>query len=349
MKTSISELTCFLVGGAVRDIYMGETPKDRDYVVLGSSPEEMLSLGFEQVGADFPVFLHPETKEEYALARRERKVGSGYLGFECEFGADVTLEEDLNRRDFTCNSMAMDLETNEIFDPFDGRHDIDRGILRITSPAFKEDPLRVLRMARFAARYDWHLSSESVVIAREVVLSGALNELPAERFWKEIEKSFDDESLREFFNNLDYLLVMESSTFFKNALPKWAVYKTMFGDLESVECISALLSNENTTIWVSARAKRIAKALLMDTPRNAETMYSYLLGCDAFRMSSILRDVVTIKYMGYYAGARQIFGACNLCKTVTAADFPNLEGKELGDAIKDKRMQLIACLYNDLF
>jgi tRNA nucleotidyltransferase/poly(A) polymerase len=349
MKTSISQLKTYLVGGAVRDIYMGETPKDRDYVVLGSSPEEMLSLGFEQVGADFPVFLHPETKEEYALARRERKVGAGYLGFECEFGFDVTLEEDLNRRDFTCNSMAMDLETNEIIDPFDGRHDIDRDILRITSPAFKEDPLRVLRMARFAARYDWHFSSESVVIAREVVLSGALNELPAERFWKEIEKSFDDESLREFFNNLDYLLVMESSTFFKNALPKWAVYKTMFGDLESVECISALLSNENTTIWASARAKRIAKALLMDTPRNAETMYSYLLGCDAFRMSSILRDVVTIKYMGYYAGARQIYGACNLCKTVTAADFPNLEGKELGDAIKDKRMQLIACLYSDLF
>lgn len=261
----------------------------------------------------------------------------------------VDLITDCERRDFTCNSMAMDLETNEIFDPFDGRHDIDRDILRITSPAFKEDPLRVLRMARFAARYDWHLSSESVVIAREVVLSGALNELPAERFWKEIEKSFDDESLREFFNNLDYLLVMESSTFFKNALPKWAAYKTMLGDLESVECISALLSNENTTIWVSARAKRIAGALKLSTPKDAETMYSFLLGCDAFRMSSILRDVVSIKYMNFYAGTGYIYGSFNLCKTVTAADFPNLEGKELGDAIKAKRMQLIACLYTDLF
>jgi tRNA nucleotidyltransferase (CCA-adding enzyme) len=152
----------YLVGGAVRDMLMGLEPKDKDYVVVGSSADEMLAAGFEKVGADFPVFLHPETGDEYALARREKKTGTGYLGFTSEFGADVTLEEDLGRRDISINSMAIDDKGN-LIDPFNGQEDLKNKTLRHTSNAFEEDPVRVLRLARFRARFgpDWVIAPET--------------------------------------------------------------------------------------------------------------------------------------------------------------------------------------------
>lgn len=160
----------FLVGGAVRDMLMGLEPKDKDYVVVGSSVEEMLAAGFEKVGADFPVFLHPETGDEYALARREKKTGTGYLGFTSEFGVDVTLEEDLSRRDLSINSMALDDKGN-LIDPFNGQEDLKNKVLRHTSNAFEEDPVRVLRLARFRARFgpDWTIAPET----RELIASMA--------------------------------------------------------------------------------------------------------------------------------------------------------------------------------
>lgn len=176
----------YLVGGAVRDILMGRDPKDRDWVVIGSSPEEMVALGFSQVGKDFPVFLHPETREEYALARIERKVGVGYHGFETAFDGSVTLEQDLQRRDLTINSMAMDTETGEVTDPYGGRADLADRMLRHTSDAFAEDPVRVLRTARLAARYGFDVADETMDLMERV--APELNSVAAERIWSEIEK-----------------------------------------------------------------------------------------------------------------------------------------------------------------
>ncbi len=192
----------FLVGGAVRDLMMGRDPKDRDFVVVGASEELMLSRGFSKVGADFPVFLHPESGEEYALARRERKTGPGYHGFESEFGPDVTLEQDLLRRDLTINAMAMDPETDALYDPFGGKHDLEAGVLRHVSEAFAEDPVRVLRVARFAARYDFMVAPETRELMVELVDAGELDHLTPERVWAEMEKALMERNPDLFFDEL---------------------------------------------------------------------------------------------------------------------------------------------------
>lgn len=182
-------LEIYLVGGAVRDMQMGILPMDRDYVVVGSSPGEMESLGYSQVGKDFPVFHHPETHEEYALARVERQAGTGHTAF--SFSTEsVTLEDDLARRDLTINSMALNQETGELTDPFHGLSDIRDKVLRHTSLAFIEDPLRILRVARFLARLGpaWSVapSTESLIV--EMVRDGLLRHLPFERVWKELDR-----------------------------------------------------------------------------------------------------------------------------------------------------------------
>lgn len=197
----------YLVGGAVRDMLMGLEPKDRDYVVVGSSVDEMLEAGFEKVGADFPVFL--KDNEEYALARREKKTGTGYLGFTSEFGTDVTLEEDLGRRDLTINSMAV--EKHKMFagsqcvvDPFNGQEDLENKVLRHTSNAFEEDPVRVLRLARFRARLgsEWTVAPETVALVSQMAKRGVLNELTAERVWKELSRALMEPHARLFFDTL---------------------------------------------------------------------------------------------------------------------------------------------------
>lgn len=179
----------YIVGGAVRDMMMGLEPADRDYVVVGSTPDAMLQLGFRQVGADFPVFLHPETNEEYALARTERKTGSGYKGFTVHASPDVTLEEDLGRRDLTINAMAQS-DDGAVVDPYGGQVDLANKTLRHVRPeAFVEDPVRVLRLARFAARYtDFTVAPETLALCQEMVAAGELNHLVAERVWQEVAK-----------------------------------------------------------------------------------------------------------------------------------------------------------------
>ena len=182
----------YLVGGAVRDTLLGLEPKDKDYVIVGATPEDVDNLvnfqGYQQVGADFPVFLHPVTGDEYALARIERKVGTGYNGFEAFTSPDLTIEDDLRRRDLTINAMAMDLESGEIIDPFGGQEDLKNGVLRHVSEAFAEDPLRVLRVARFKARYGFKLAKETYDLMHQLVESGELDHLTRERIWVEIEK-----------------------------------------------------------------------------------------------------------------------------------------------------------------
>src|SRR5450631_4244860 len=161
----------YLVGGAVRDELLGRPNADRDHVVVGVTPETMLASGFRPVGRDFPVFLHPETHEEYALARTERKHGRGYRGFEFYAAPDVTLEEDLARRDLTINAMAKDADGN-IIDPFGGAADLKARVLRHVGPAFAEDPVRILRVARFAARFDFAIAPATLQLMREMVGHG---------------------------------------------------------------------------------------------------------------------------------------------------------------------------------
>ena len=178
----------YLVGGAVRDKILGIPVNDKDYLVVGSTPEEMIKLGYKPIGKDFPVFLHPDTKEEYALARTEKKVGKGYHGFKFYTSPDVTLEEDLRRRDITINAIAEDDDGN-IFDPFNGKADIKNKIIRHVSDAFIEDPLRVLRVARFAALdNEFKIQAETLTLMKKIVLSGELKSLSVERVVAEVQK-----------------------------------------------------------------------------------------------------------------------------------------------------------------
>ncbi|RRV27841.1 multifunctional CCA addition/repair protein [Pseudomonas sp. o96-267] len=181
----------YTVGGAVRDRLLGRPISEVDWVVVGASAEQMLELGYRPVGADFPVFLHPQTGEEYALARTERKSGRGYGGFTFHASPDVTLEQDLIRRDLTVNAMAEDDHGN-LIDPYGGQQDLEARILRHVSPAFAEDPLRVLRVARFAARYaplGFRVAPETLELMRQLADSGELSHLTAERSWKEISRA----------------------------------------------------------------------------------------------------------------------------------------------------------------
>lgn len=177
----------YRVGGSVRDELLGLPVKDHDYVVVGSDPEEMARLGFQAVGKDFPVFLHPQTKEEYALARTERKTGRGYKGFTVYAAPEVTLEQDLARRDLTINAIARDGDGN-LIDPFGGAHDLRRGILRHVGDAFIEDPVRILRVARFAARFAFEIAPETLALMRRMVADGEVDHLVPERAWQELAR-----------------------------------------------------------------------------------------------------------------------------------------------------------------
>ena len=189
-----STMETYLVGGAVRDKLLNYPVLERDWVVVGAHPQELLDRGYQQVGKDFPVFLHPETKDEYALARTERKQGHGYTGFAVDCDASVTLEEDLLRRDLTINAIAQ-AQSGELIDPYGGQRDLDAKILRHVSEAFVEDPLRVLRTARFAARYahlGFTVAEETIALMADIVASGELQHLPTERVWVEMEKALGE-------------------------------------------------------------------------------------------------------------------------------------------------------------
>lgn len=194
----------YKVGGAVRDRLLGLPVQDTDWVVVGATPEEMLSRGYQQVGREFPVFLHPETHEEYALARTERKVGPGYKGFTVHAAPDVSLEEDLRRRDLTINAMA-ETPDGELIDPFGGAADLRQRLLRHVSPAFVEDPVRILRVARFAARFiprGFHIAPDTMALMQRMVDAGEVDALVPERVWNELERALGEERPSGFFEVL---------------------------------------------------------------------------------------------------------------------------------------------------
>ena len=194
----------YLVGGAVRDQMLGRPVGERDWVVVGATPEEMERLGYRPVGREFPVFLHPETKEEYALARLERKTAPGYRGFVTEFSPKVTLEQDLQRRDLTINAMARGAE-DVLIDPYGGRRDLERRLLQHVSPAFSEDPVRVLRVARFAARFaplGFRVAEDTRALMRRMVEQKEVAALVPERVWREMERALTEPSPEQFFDTL---------------------------------------------------------------------------------------------------------------------------------------------------
>lgn len=196
--------TVYVVGGAVRDDLLNTPVKDHDWVIVGATPEQMIQAGYQQVGADFPVFLHPATKEEYALARTERKRGRGYHGFVCEFDSNVTLEQDLERRDLTINAMARSKQ-GDLVDPYGGRADLTARILRHVSPAFVEDPLRVLRVARFSARFaplGFSIAPETMQQMQNIVDADELQDLMPERVWQETTRALGEQTPIRYFEVL---------------------------------------------------------------------------------------------------------------------------------------------------
>jgi len=197
--TANAQIYC--VGGAVRDRLLGLPVKDHDWVVVGSTPEAMAAQGYQPVGRDFPVFLHPKTHEEYALARTERKTAPGYKGFVVHAAPDVTLEQDLMRRDFTVNAIAQDTAGN-LIDPHGGMKDLRAGVLRHVSSAFNEDPVRILRAARFAARFGFRIAPETQALMCDMVSNGEVDALVPERVWQELSRALMEQTPARFFTTL---------------------------------------------------------------------------------------------------------------------------------------------------
>lgn len=359
----------YIVGGAVRDSVMGIPCQDVDYVVVGATPEQMIEQGFEQVGADFPVFLHPETKDEYALARIERKTGDGYHGFAVDFDTSVSLEEDLSRRDLTINAMARDMETGEIIDPFHGLRDIEARVLRHVSPAFAEDPLRVVRLARFAARYfGFTVSHKTMLLSREMVENGELNHLPNERFWAEMEKALGENMSGHFFYMLDLFGAFEGVNFFRD-LFEFDNEKFMSAGF-AVNRSKVRSSEERLMFFTALTAAEERKAIFSATVRTqklyanvwrvrntkeatVDTVFTALTASRVWSQSTDFNDMIRAMEMmetmlreKLFISSKRLWEIAEVTREITAAQFPEVQGKALGEAIANARREVVAKALN---
>lgn len=355
------------VGGCVRDSLMGIVPKDYDYVVVGSTPEEMISLGYQKVGAAFPVFLHPETNAEYALARTERKVGNGYNGFECIFTPDVTLDEDLSRRDLTCNSIARDIETGEIIDPFNGQVDIKNKILRHTSDAFADDPLRVIRLARFYARMSgFVIDKKTCEIASRVVDSGEMDHITGERYWAEMMKVFSDDDcdIDMFFCCLHNFGVLRKALYFKLLLgdfssiiidPSFAEKCSKISGVASPELRAALFvamfeNIKHNGSYCSVRALPSRVSTLVKNYRKikscfytAEEIYDVIAVTRSVNENTpAFMDLLSCMRIDGRRDYKLLDGARILVNQVKADTYMHLSGVEIGKAMKEERIRVIS-------
>jgi len=266
-------MKAYLVGGAVRDMLLGRTPGDRDYVVVGQTPEAMLAAGFKPVGRDFPVFLHPDTGAEYALARTERKSAPGYRGFTIHAEPSITLEDDLARRDFTINAIAQ-APDGALIDPYGGVRDLEARILRHVGPAFVEDPLRVLRAARFMARFaplGFTVAAHTMALMREIAASGELDALVPERVWQELRRALSEPQPSAFLSTLRQTHALKAILPELDALygvPQSAEYHPEIDTglhQELVSDMAARLAPGNCLIGFAALTHDLGKAL---TPRD---------------------------------------------------------------------------------
>lgn len=372
----------YLVGGAVRDMLLGREPKDRDWLLVGTTQEniaDLLASGFQQVGKDFPVFLHPTTGEEFALARVERKSGVGYHGFEAHFDEHVTLEEDLARRDLTINAMAMDND-GQLFDPFNGQADLLAGVLRHTTLAFAEDPLRVIRLARFASRYaaadkPFTIAPETVELAKQMVNDGELNHLSNERFFAELQKVlYDEDACHErFFQVLQALGVFDKVTFFKKlfsgavAAHSAALHLKSFSAQDRLDLLLVAAATSPEAVgevggpsniqqalrFLKTHGSALAPLLLGSsmpplTPRNLENALS---ACRAWQNSPLYQLVMKHMQLNVELGLiepQQLLNtqvAAMVGAEITAAKFPEFSGIQLGAAIREARVQAITAAF----
>ena len=357
------------VGGAVRDTLLGYPHHETDWVVVGSTPKEMISAGFVQVGRDFPVFLHPESKEEYALARTERKSGPGHHGFVVHADPSVTLEEDLERRDLTINAMAMD-ESGVVTDPFGGYADLDAKTLRHVSPHFVEDPLRVLRVARFAARYHhlgFTVAEETLSLMAEIVAADELPHLSVERVWVETEKALAEQHPEIYWQVLadcgalavllPELAVSQGIAALTRAAPhtqrtdcRWAA---LLADLpeararEASERLKAPNAFLQLAVRVSGERPRIKTAL-----KDANECMALLKALDALRrdepFKGFCETLVALEQSSADALSTVdlLRSARDAAQQVKAADFADtgVTGPELGTAIQAAQIEIIDAL-----
>ena len=379
----------YLVGGAVRDELLGLPVKERDWVVVGATPEQMRALGFRQVGRDFPVFLHPETGEEYALARTERKSGHGYTGFTVHASPDVTLEQDLARRDLTINAMAMTPD-GELIDPFNGREDLENGLLRHVSPAFVEDPVRILRVARFAARFakwGFHVAHATHALMRRMVADGEVDYLVPERVWAELEKALATDSPEVFFQVLhgcgalavlfpeierEYAgekgghgdkplppplaALREAAAYSEDTRVRFAVLLRALGQdldreqrLRQAEGLCRRLKVPNDYRQLALAAIRLEDRVRGD---DAEDVLAFLEGANAFRDPERLGLLLEVFRVGDWIDAGRaalLEQARELAADVDSAPLraKGLEGRALGEAIREERRRRIAALLKE--
>ncbi|QBM15937.1 multifunctional CCA protein [Marinobacter sp. JH2] len=355
----------YLVGGAVRDGRLGIPVKDRDWVVVGATPEAMKQRGFRQVGADFPVFLHPKTGEEYALARTERKQGRGYHGFTVYSAPDVTLEEDLKRRDLTINAMA-EHEDGTLVDPFNGLTDLAQKTLRHVSEAFAEDPLRILRTARFAARFHplgFTICADTMALMREMIGSGELQHLVPERVWQEVQRALHEQSPTVFFKVLHELGALDI------LMPELADTERFEAGLQALECIST--QNSTTAQRFSALLSALpepearARAIAMKSPNDCrdltrlvclftdwlsqytdstlppEAMLEMFDHADLWRRPERFEQLVTaLACTPYKQHVGPLNSAAESARDVSPQELlkQGFKGKELGNAIRNERL-----------
>jgi tRNA nucleotidyltransferase (CCA-adding enzyme) len=290
----------YVVGGAVRDELLGLPVQDRDYVVVGATAEEMVERGFKPVGKDFPVFLHPRTHEEYALARTERKSGKGYKGFTVYASPDVTLEEDLRRRDLTINAMAKD-EQGTLIDPFGGRDDLKNRLLRHVSEAFAEDPVRILRVARFAARFGFAVAPETMALMQRMVDSGETDYLVPERAWQELSRGLMEKEPERMFK------VLEEAGLRRKLLPELRERVGIEGSLPvrfarlawplkeaEVEAICERLRVPTEVRELALLACRNRVALRASRLATPQALLELLKRSDAFRRPERFRDLLEV-------------------------------------------------------
>lgn len=359
----------FLVGGPVRDQLLGVQAHDNDWVVTGTTPEQMLAAGFTQVGKDFPVFLHPQTREEYALARTERKQGHGYQGFICHTDPDVTLEDDLQRRDFTINAMALSPD-NQLTDPYQGQADLQNRLLRHVSPAFSEDPLRVLRGARFLARF-YHLgfrvAEETLTLMSELAIQGELQHLSAERVWKETERALEEADPEQYFQLLqqthalevwwpelqtlclqpDALTIPDELKGSGQSMQVWAwLLKTLSS--EQIQTLNIRLKSPRRYLDFALLYQAFRHTLLM--PDSAEQVLMLLEKSGALKQGGLFTTLLSMLPADDMLLKQQWQSLADNVRQISARQFSEqgLKGPELGQAIRQQRIQEVSHWLNRL-
>ncbi|QXI38916.1 multifunctional CCA addition/repair protein [Pseudomonas xantholysinigenes] len=363
----------YKVGGAVRDRLLGRPVSDIDWLVVGATVEQMQAQGFRPVGADFPVFIHPKTGEEYALARTERKSGRGYGGFTFHASPEVTLEEDLIRRDLTINAMAED-EQGTLYDPYHGKQDLDARILRHVSPAFAEDPLRVLRVARFAARYaplGFRVADDTLKLMRQIAESGELQALTAERSWKEIERALLEsepqvfiqvlhscgalqELMPELMHNSDSLITLHQAAQHQQSLAvRWACLLRGLASA-AIKAINqrfkAPRECQELAVLIGEWADRADQALELAPAELLEMLQKF----DVYRRPQRFEEFIETCRMGAlpedqgYPQAEYLRGAATTARAVDVKPLMDsgLSGQALGEALKAERLKALMAYRN---